>query len=187
MGLKTYGYLLITLTIIACGETTLPKPNGLLSLKYPKSTYQPYQKKALYSFEYNQKAKIKRGAQQGDLIVYPNMKATLYLSYVPVKNNLACLLTDSYKLSSKHISTADDIPERLFINPEQRVYGTLFKVVGNAASQLQFFLTDSIHHFMIGSLYFYSRPNYDSLLPALDYIEKDVIHLMETLEWKEKN
>ena len=62
-----------------------------------------------------------------------------------------------------------------------------FKVVGNAASQLQFFLTDSIHHFMIGSLYFYSRPNYDSLLPALDYIEKDVIHLMETLEWKEKN
>ena len=40
---------------------------------------------------------------------------------------------------------------------------------------------------MIGSLYFYSRPNYDSLLPALDYIEKDVIHLMETLEWKEKN
>ena len=187
MGLKTYGFLLITLTIIACVETTLPKPNGLLSLKYQKSTYQTYQKKALYSFEYNQKAKIKRGAQQGDLIVYPNMKATLYLSYVPVKNNLDSLLTDAYKLPSKHISKADEIPERLFINPEQRVYGTLFKVVGNAASQLQFFLTDSIHHFMIGSLYFYSRPNYDSLLPALDYIEKDVIHLMETLEWKEKN
>ena len=187
MGLKTYGFLLITLTIIACGETTLPKPNGLLSLKYQKSTYQTYQKKALYSFEYNKKAKIKRGVQQGDLIVYPNMKATLYLSYIPVKNNLDSLLTDAYKLPSKHISKADEIPERLFINPEQRVYGTLFKVVGNAASQLQFFLTDSIHHFMIGSLYFYSRPNYDSLLPALDYIEKDVIHLMETLEWKEKN
>ena len=187
MGLKTYGFLLITLTITACVETTLPKPNGLLSLKYQKSTYQPYLKKALYSFEYNQKAKIKHGAQQGDLIVYPYMKATLYLSYVPVKNNLDSLLTDAYKLPSKHISKADEIPERLFINPEQRVYGTLFKVVGNAASQLQFFLTDSIHHFMIGSLYFYSRPNYDSLLPALDYIEKDVIHLMETLEWKEKN
>ena len=187
MGLKTYGFLLITLTIIACVETTLPKPNGLLSLKYQKPTYQTYQKKALYSFEYNQKAKIKRGVQQGDLIVYPNMKATLYLSYIPVKNNLDSLLTDAYKLPSKHISKADEIPERLFIKPEQRVYGTLFKVVGNAASQLQFFLTDSIHHFMIGSLYFYSRPNYDSLLPALDYIEKDVIHLMETLEWKEKN
>ena len=48
------------------------------------------------------------------------------------------------------------------------------------------FLTDSTKHFLVGSLYFYSRPNYDSLLPALDYIEKDVVHLMETLSWKPK-
>ena len=169
-----------------CGNNAT-KAQWLTFFKISKINLSTVSKKALYSFEYNQKAKIKRGAQQGDLIVYPYMKATLYLSYVPVKNNLDSLLTDAYKLPSKHISKANDIPERLFINPEQRVYGTLFKVVGNAASQLQFFLTDSIHHFMIGSLYFYSRPNYDSLLPALDYIEKDVIHLMETLEWKEKN
>ena len=79
---------------------------------------------------------------------------------------------------------AEEIPERVFIAPENRVYGILFTVVGNAASQLQFFLTDSTDHFLMGSLYFYSRPNYDSIMPASKYVGRDVIHLMETLRWK---
>ena len=63
----------------------------------------------------------------------------------------------------------------------------MFNVVGDAASQIQFFLTDSTHNFLIGSLYFYAKPNYDSILPALKYIEKDIIKLIETLEWDNKS
>jgi gliding motility-associated lipoprotein GldD len=112
------------------------------------------------------------------------MKATLYLSYVRVENNIDSLLNDAYKLPGKHMVKAEEIPERVFISKEHKVYGTLFTVVGNAASQLQFFLTDSTKSFLVGSLYFYSRPNYDSIMPAAKYIERDVIQLMETLRWK---
>ena len=71
-----------------------------------------------------------------------------------------------------------------FVNEEKKVFGTLFSVVGNAASQYQFFLTDSTKHFLVGSLYFYARPNYDSIYPAADYLQKDIIHLIESFKWK---
>jgi hypothetical protein len=32
-------------------------------------------------------------------------------------------------------------------------------------------------------LYFYAPPNKDSLKPVVDYIKKDVFHLVETLKW----
>jgi gliding motility-associated lipoprotein GldD len=57
-------------------------------------------------------------------------------------------------------------------------------VGGNAASQSQFYLTDSTQHFITGSLYFYARPNFDSILPAANYLEKDIKRIMESLEWK---
>ena len=64
------------------------------------------------------------------------------------------------------------------------MYGALSEVTGNAASPLQFHLTDSTNHFITGALYFKVQPNYDSILPAVKYVEKDIKHLMETLEWK---
>ena len=45
-------------------------------------------------------------------------------------------------------------------------------------------LQDSTDHFLVGSLYFYARPNFDSIYPAAVYLEKDIVHLMETLKWK---
>ena len=59
-----------------------------------------------------------------------------------------------------------------------------YEVGGNAASQSQFYLTDSTEHFLTGSLYFYAKPNYDSILPAAKYLEKDIRHIMETVKWK---
>ena len=52
------------------------------------------------------------------------------------------------------------------------------------ASQTQFFVTDSLHHFVTGSAYFKVKPNYDSILPAADYLQKDIRHIMESLRWK---
>ena len=63
--------------------------------------------------------------------------------------------------------------------------GTVFNIVGNAASQIQFFLTDSSKNFLVGALYFYSKPNYDSIYPALKFIEKDLYRLIESFEWEQ--
>ena len=72
-------------------------------------------------------------------LVYPKMKATLYLNYNTIEKNLDSLLNDAYQLPYKHITKAESIPEKIFINPDKKVYGTLFSVIGDAASQHQFF------------------------------------------------
>ena len=79
---------------------------------------------------------------------------------------------------------ADEIKYEEYENPEQRVYGMFYKVAGNAASQSQFYITDSIHHFITGSIYFRAKPNYDSILPGAHYLRNDMQHLMETVRWK---
>ena len=112
------------------------------------------------------------------------MKATIYLSYKPIQGNLDILLRDAQKLTYEHVIKADEISERLYINQKRRVYGMFYDVGGNAASNTQFYVTDSLKHFVTGSVYFYAKPNFDSLLPASDYIKKDMLKIMESLEWK---
>ena len=183
--IKGIGYLgLATFFLVACNGFVQPKPKAMLRLEYPQQEYKKISDNYPFEIEVNQFAQLKKSAKIAPDIYYPYMKATLYLSYVRVENNIDSLLNDAYKLPGKHMVKAEEIPERVFISKEHKVYGTLFTVVGNAASQLQFFLTDSAKSFLVGSLYFYSRPNYDSIMPAAKYIERDVIQLMETLRWK---
>ena len=47
------------------------------------------------------------------------------------------------------------------------------------------FLLPTASHFLRGSLYFDHSPNSDSLQPSLAHIEKDIVHLIETLAWNE--
>lgn len=182
---KEIRFLLISIFFFSsCEDLVQPRPKAMLKLEYPIPEYKKTLNKYAFDFEFNQYAQLKGTNKLAPDIYYPEMKATLYLSYVKVKKNIDSLLNDAYKIPSKHMIKADAIPERVYIANKREVYGTLFSVVGNAASQLQFFLTDSTKNFLVGSLYFYSRPYYDSIMPAAKYIEKDVIHLMETLSWK---
>ncbi len=84
----------------------------------------------------------------------------------------------------EHTIKADQISSKSFENKEHKTYGKLFEISGNSASQIQFHITDSTKHFIKGSLFFRVKPNYDSILPAVDYIKKDMIRIMETLKWK---
>ena len=176
--------VVILIGTLACETSYQPTQKALLRLQYPVPQYTDAPASFSFGFEYNDWAELKGLQKKAPDLFYPDMKATLYLSYISVKDNIDSLLNDAYQLPGKHMIKAEEIPERVFIAPENRVYGTLFTVVGNAASQLQFFLTDSTDHFLMGSLYFYSKPNYDSIMPASKYVERDVIHLMETLRWK---
>ncbi|NNE03017.1 MAG: gliding motility lipoprotein GldD, partial [Eudoraea sp.] len=100
-----------------------------------------------------------------------------------VEQNLNTLLVDAQKLSYEHVGKADNILEQRFVNEEADVYGMFFEVKGNAASQAQFYVTDSTNHFVTGALYFYAKPNYDSIYPAAMYIQNDIRRIMESLTW----
>ncbi len=113
------------------------------------------------------------------------MKATLYLTYQDVRNNnLDSLLVDAQKLALNHDIKANSIPEQPFINPDKKVYGMFYMINGNAASQAGFYVTDSINHFLNGALYFETKPNFDSIYPAVVYLREDIRKLMETVTWE---
>ena len=80
---------------------------------------------------------------------------------------------------------ADEISQNLFEDSENKVFGMLYEVGGDAASQSQFYVTDSTNHFLSGSLYFYAKPNYDSIYPASEYLKKDIKRIMESVRWNQ--
>jgi gliding motility-associated lipoprotein GldD len=178
--------LLFTLffTAFGCKDDVLPKPSSYLRLDYPEAEYIDFKGNCPFAFEMNSKAVIKADKDCGYSITYPKMKATIYLTYKPVNNNINKLLRDAQKLTYEHVIKADDILEQPFINPDNKVYGMFYQVDGNAATNSQFYVTDSIKHFVTGSVYFYAKPNFDSIMPAASYIKNDMKRLMETVKWK---
>ena len=171
--------------VIGCNEETpIPKPKAQIRLEYPQGKLATLET-ANFSINYNQRAKPKKNKDLAFTLEYPEMKGAIFLSYMPIDDNLDKLIQDAKRLSYEHAAKADNIVEQPFVNPESNVYGSLFEVQGNAASQTQFFVTDSTKHFLTGSVYFYTKPNYDSILPAAAYLQNDIRSIMETLNWKD--
>lgn len=183
--------LLIGLILLlgSCADDVQPKPKSFLALEYPPHRYNSVKVDCPYKFEINKIAEVepsKNGKHCWFDIDYPAMDGTIFLSYKPVNDNLKKLLKDAQNLPLKHTIKADAIEGDAYTNPSQNTYGTFYKVTGDAASQAQFYLTDSTDHFISGSVYFRKVPNYDSILPAAHYIEQDIKHLMESVQWEDK-
>jgi gliding motility-associated lipoprotein GldD len=174
-------FVILLFFAMACKEESKPKPKGQLSLEYTKANYESL---SVNTFNFlKNKAAIKRTSKDGIELYYPKMKGSIYLTYKPVNGNLDMLLKDAQKLTYEHAIKANDIAEQPYINPTKKVYGMFYQVGGNAATNAQFYATDSTKNFLVASLYFYSKPNFDSILPAADYLKNDMREIMETLKW----
>lgn len=93
-------------------------------------------------------------------------------------------MEDSREFVYKHTVKADAIKETFYEDYDKHVYGILYDIKGDAASSVQFFITDSTKHFIRGALYFEVRPNKDSLNPVIDFIRQDVVHMFESIKWE---
>ncbi len=179
-------FLFFVVIFFGCKTDTLPKPKAYLSLEYPEKKYTKLAIERPFNFDVLQGTKIIDEDNNWLKIKYPNLKASINITYRPIENNLTELLTEAEKLVFKHAVKAEQIIPKDFLNPKKRVFASLYEITGNAASQLQFHVTDSTNNFIKGSLYFYARPNYDSILPAVAYIKEDILQLVESLKWEEK-
>jgi len=179
----------IILFLSSCVRTSIPRPYGYFRVDLPKHVYRMIDTLNLpYRFDLPENAKlIQRDAKDDKFwidIYYPKLNASIYCSYKPVKGNLIDLLEDTRKIVYKHSIRADGIGEKVYDHPEKNVHGILYDLKGNTASSVQFVLTDSLHHFFRGALYFNNVPNKDSIAPMSNYIREDVIRIMESFEWK---
>ncbi len=176
--------LIISLIFLSCNDDVLPKPKAFLGLTYPEKKYEKLKIERPFTFDVLKNTVVIDEANNWIKIKYPNLKASIDITYRPINNNLNELLTEAEKLVFKHTVKAEEIIPKDFVNPKKRVFGSMYEITGNAASHIQFHVTDSTNNFIKGSLYFYVKPNYDSILPAVNYVKEDILHLVETLEWK---
>jgi gliding motility-associated lipoprotein GldD len=173
--------------LLACGNNYTPRPRGYFRIDLPSKNYEAYNSGCPYTFEYPSYSVTDTTNQKEPCwlnIHYPSLGATIHLSYKEVNGNLQQLLEDTRTFVYKHTIKADAIKENLYSNSEKDVHGILYEIKGNAASAIQFYLTDSTEHFIRGALYFDARPNKDSLAPVIDFVHQDILHLIETTEWK---
>lgn len=185
MKIKPFAFLLIATIFLSCSNDVLPKPKAFLRLEYPTSTYQKVESDCPYSFQISKNAMATLEPNCWMKIKYPNLKATIHITYRKVNNNLNDVLKEVEKLTFEHTVKADAInAPKLYENNLKKVYGSIINIEGDVASNLQFHVTDSVKNVIYGALYFKVKPNYDSVLPAIDYIEKDIKNLMESISWK---
>ena len=181
--------VLLLLMMASCKQNYTPKPTGYLKIDYPEKSYRLYSDQEFYQFEIPEYALIEIDsgprAEKGWINVsVPRLNAKIHMSYKPVDDQLNAYITDSRELVYKHTVKAYGIEETPFIHRDQMRFGIIYDLKGDVASAVQFFVTDSTHHFLRGSLYFNCRPNRDSLSPVIEFLREDIIHMIETTQWK---
>ncbi|MBO4308074.1 MAG: hypothetical protein J5848_07180 [Bacteroidales bacterium] len=204
-----YSFVLLTTLaalLLSCGDgkTYTPKPKGYMRIELPMQKYYRVDslssdtnspagpKVALpFSFEANENSVIMLKRNNMRLkwvdLKYPDVNGIIFLTYIPLKkpSDLEGEVDTSYQLLSKHFDFSSGVNERAFVNKDEHVYATTYMLQGqNVASTYQFWATDSIHHFLRGSLYIDCVPNNDSLAPVLKYLQQDIDHILETLRWR---
>lgn len=199
MNKHAFKYLVFVALIVlaACNSDYTIRQKGYFRIDFPKHEYRTFDKPGYpYRFEYPVYANVVQDTTYFDEkpenpywinIEFPSLNGKVYISYKEIRNNeFSKLIDDAFKLTYKHSSKATAIRDSLIRTPNG-IPGIFFKVGGNAATARQFFLTDSVKHFLRGALYFDATPNSDSLGIVNDFLEVDMKHLINTLEWVSKS
>ncbi len=186
--------IVLVICLISCNSDYTIKQRGYYKIDFPEREYTLYNPPgAPYTFEYPVYGRVVKDTSffearpENDYwinIDFPQFYGKIYISYKEVrKNNFDSLVADAFKMTYKHSTKATEIRDSLMKTPNG-LTGIFFQVGGNAATAKQFFITDSVNHFLRGALYFDASPNSDSLEVVNNFLEQDMKHLINTLQWK---
>jgi gliding motility-associated lipoprotein GldD len=184
---------LLAVFSISCKKDYHPKPKGYNRLVLPAQEYQLSPDSLPYKFEYSKHARLLRDSSWMSErywieIYYPELKANVHITYKKLEHKdqlLKELLNDAYNLTSKQQIKASAIDEVIVVTPSGKT-AVIAEIAGEVPSQFQFTMTDSSKNFLRGALYFDTRVQNDSLAPAIDFMKKETLHFINTIEWKNK-
>jgi gliding motility-associated lipoprotein GldD len=184
----------------ACGDNHdySPKPRGYYRIVFPKKEYRQFDSIYPFTFVYPKYAVIEKDTnpQRNDKklvnmkyllnMQFPQFNGTLHLSYESITSKKVFneLTEDARTFAFKHTVKATSIDEGIIHNPDRKIYGIYYTIDGNAASSIQFYLTDSTKNYIRGALYFNSEPRLDSIQPVLSFVKQDVNTMIKSFRWK---
>ena len=188
--MRTNKIILLFITIFvlllsSCEPSSIPKPRGYYRIDFPKKEYHTVNLHP-FSFDLVKSAQIvpnKKDSLHWINIYYKKLDATIYLTYFDKIDSLETLISDAREMAYKHAIKADDIVSMPFAFSQKKVYGTIYNIEGEAASSVNFYITDSTHNFLRGALYFNCEINADSLKPSINYIKEDIQKILESFQW----
>jgi gliding motility-associated lipoprotein GldD len=180
--------LLLTLS---CTTPYQPKPRGYNRLELPTPEYLLSPDTLPYQFEYSKHAKFLRDTswirdRHWVEIYYPELQATIHVTYKSIHNSEKLLkeyLQDAYVLTAKHQIKAYAIDETIVRTPRGKT-AIVAELEGEVPSQFQFTMTDSAENFLRAAVYFNVQVQNDSLRPAIEYLKRDAMQLINTLSWR---
>lgn len=181
-------FALLAALFISCeDEHAIPKPVGYFRIDLPDHNYVDKEFGCPFTFPISTQSRLVFYEESKDNcwfnIEYPELHATLHVTYKPIDNNLRDYLEEARALTYEHQVKAQKITPTLINNSEKKVYGLTYDLGGKVASPYQFYLTDSVNHFLRGSLYFEARPNPDSLKPSLAFVRQDLQVFTDSFSW----
>jgi gliding motility-associated lipoprotein GldD len=185
--------LLWTMFLTACKSSPdyYPKPKGFPRIDLPEHSYKALGSGFPYNFEYSKHAVVEKDKTADAepywiLVNYPSLDAKIQFTYKPLNGNLDKLdkhIADAYKLASKHQIKASSQTEQV-LSLRNGKMAVLIQLEGEVPSHMQFYVTDTSKHYLRGAVYLKYATLNDSLMPIVDYLKKDCLHLLETLTWK---
>lgn len=189
---KVVVFLLLGILIASCSKDYQPKPKGYNRIPLPDTTYRALPDSLPYQFQYSTAANLMKDTswireKHWVEIYYPTLKANIHITYKKLMNSEQLLkefLNDAYVLTAKHQIKANAINETI-VTTKQRKVAVIAEIEGEVPSQFQFTMTDSTKNFLRGALYFNTKVQNDSLKPAIDFMKKEMMHIVNTLEWKQ--
>jgi gliding motility-associated lipoprotein GldD len=187
--------LLVISFLPSCNSPYTPKRKGYFRIDFPPHRYQAFDRPGYpYSFDYPVYANILKDSSFFDTVPdnpywinidFPRFAARIYISYKRIgPNNFDKLTNDAFRMTYEHTVKASAIDQSIIHTPNG-VSGIFFHVGGNAATAQQFFLTDSTRNFLRGALYFNAPPNEDSLGVVINFLQADLVQLINTFKWKD--
>ncbi len=182
-------------TFMACGGEVayVPKPRIFPKVEFPDKSYVLTESKDLHgAFALPTYAKLLLDSQNGKPnpgwvnILYTPFNATLHLTHYGFKDWILydSLVEDTRRLAYKHLQRAEDIEEVPTTAIGSKHWGLIYRIKGNTATNLNFFLTDSARNFIRGALYFNQKTSPDSIAPVFEFVEKDIEEMIKTFDWK---
>jgi gliding motility-associated lipoprotein GldD len=198
--------------IFSCNSTYTSKKRGYFKVNFPERKYLKFDKVDFpYSFEYPAYATIIKDSAYFDStsdnpywvnVDFQTFHGKIYISYKTIGgksvykiktsggykdsagvNAYDKMVNDAFNLTYKNDIKAYSIEDSVMHTPNN-LSGIFFHLSGNVATANQFFITDTIKHFLRGALYFDATPNEDSLKPVNDFLKEDMKHLINTVQWK---